>query len=61
MMATGTEKVHRTDLPEITGPKLAMSDGYSTESDSGLLVVSARWDRVKNLGKGREAQNAEHD
>jgi len=61
MMATGTEKVHRTDLPGITGPRGATSNGYPTESDSGVAGRVSEMGPREELGgkeEKRKTQNA---
>jgi hypothetical protein len=55
MIATGTEKVHRTDLPGITGPKRATSDGYPTESDSGVARSVSEMGPREELGERKRS------
>jgi hypothetical protein len=50
-MATGTEKVHRTNLPGITGP----SDGYPTESDSRVAGGVSEMGPRKELGERKRS------
>lgn len=54
MMATGTGKVHRTDLPlGITGPMGTTRDSYPTEPDSEVAAIWMGGERKRSAGRRR--------